>query len=267
MPRAASRSTGGSSRLSNRRWQPSDEPDELVYAVCVRFLEQLHKKQKSTRRGENKSAEASEVSGRCADEDAAEEDAPRGKSKRKSRGKAAQRGGATEIAEWLKEHWGRKDLNRERVYPLISEGVRRGFLLLSPPLESALAEQIVRRFGINQPGQRRRSIHVVNVRGRESSRHVTSAAADLVHKLIYQIAETRRRNRKASTASTSDGFGSSGVEVHLGLGGGLTTSMFTKRLARRIYSDRSCPELVLHSLSAGGFSVDQPERSPVTYIS
>lgn len=225
-----------------RRWQPTDEPDDLVYAVCVRFLEQFHEVPLVHQQQPAKSAS------------------------RRARGKAAQRGGATEIANWLRDAWNRPDLNRERVYPLVSEGVRRGFLLLSPPLEAKLAEDIAKKFQVNRPGQRQRSIHVVSARGSESSRHVTAAAAELVLKLIYQIGSLRQAERKRQAAAPGSP-GEDASAVHLGLGGGLTTSLFAKRLARHIHLDRQCPPLVLHALSAGGFSVDQPERSPVTYIS
>ncbi|MHC4404670.1 MAG: hypothetical protein ACYTG0_33880, partial [Planctomycetota bacterium] len=90
---------------SRRRWHPSQESDELVFAVCDRFLAQLGHQYGSP-------SEAADGS---------------------------RRGAAAAIAEWLQEEWNRDDLTREKIYPLFWEAARRDFLLLRPPREQYLA--------------------------------------------------------------------------------------------------------------------------------
>ena len=92
----------------SRRWHPSQESDELVFAVCNRFLGQL---------------------GRPHDPRAPEAESQR-------------QGAAAAVAKWLHQRWGREDLTRERIYPLFWEAARRNFLFLLPPRELHLAEKI-----------------------------------------------------------------------------------------------------------------------------
>jgi len=199
-----------------KRWHPSQESDELIFAVCNRFLEQLGKSLDRRTRGDQ-------------DE---------------------KRGAAAAIAQWLRDERGRDDLTREKIYPLFWEATRRNFLLLLPPREQHLAERIADTYGINQFHEDPPAIHVVNVRGKDAARHVALVAADLVLSLIKKVAEKRK-----------------GGPVHIGLGAGFATLMVAKRLAHRVYSDLTCPELVIHALSAGGFTADEPRKAPVTYFS
>jgi len=197
-----------------KRWHPAEESDELVFAVCDRFLDQLRKQfdpQTDNEHGEK-------------------------------------RGAAAAIAEWLREEWGREDLTRERIYPLFWEAARRDFLFLQPPREQHLAERIADRYGVGRYFQDEKTIQVVNARGSEAFRHVTSVAADLVFSLIMELGKKKGR-------------------VHVGMGGGFSTMMVAKRLARRVHSELACPDLVLHALSAGGFLIDAPQKAPVTYFS
>ncbi len=57
------------------------------------------------------------------------------------------------------------------------------------------------------------------------------------------------------------------VEVHLGLGGGRTAMMVARTLAHRLMAQKNLPKLVIHTLSAGGFLPSEPQKSPVSYFS
>lgn len=197
-----------------KRWHPSDESDELVFAVCDRFLAQLDEQYNP------KSANA----------------------------RGGRRGAAAAIAEWLRKEWHRPDLTREKIYPLFWEAARRRFLLLQPPLELHLAQRVKDRYGVGQEPGDAREVQVVNARSAEAIRHVTSAGAKLILSLVEKL------GKKKET-------------VHIGLGAGYSAMMVARSLADRVRSNRDCPNLVLHALSAGGFQVDKPQRSPITYFS
>jgi DNA-binding transcriptional regulator LsrR (DeoR family) len=139
--------------LSPRRgsWHPAQESDEIVYAICNRFLEQL---------GQHCSGNAKDQNDR-------------------------RRGAAAAVAAWARKHLGREDLTRERIYPLFWEAVRRQYLLLCPPRESHLASEIRKAFGLGSLPED--AIQVVNVRGPEAARNVSAVAADLTFQLIHRL--------------------------------------------------------------------------------
>jgi DNA-binding transcriptional regulator LsrR (DeoR family) len=197
-----------------KRWHPSEESDEIVFAVCSRFLEHL---------GKHRDARAAEDEGH-------------------------RRGAAAAIATWLREQWNRGDLTRERIYPLLWEAARRNYLLLLPPRETSLARRIAERYGVAHFAEHEDAIQVVNVRGPNAFGEVASVGADTVLELIQRLGKKKDR-------------------VHVGLGAGYAAMMVAKRLAHRVYSDSSCPPLALHALSSGGFSIDKPQKAPITYFS
>lgn len=90
------------------RWHPSQEDDELIFAVCNRFLSKYGKGETLTTDREERSAAS--------------------------------------ISKWLREERGRNDLSREKVYPLFREAVRRNFLHLQPPVENVLARRLIEHF-------------------------------------------------------------------------------------------------------------------------
>jgi len=206
--------------MPGKRWHPSQESDELVFAVCNRFLQQLGA-QLDRHRPENSEGE---------------------------------RRGAAAIAQWLRETYGREDLTRERIYPLFWEAARRSFLLLQPPREHDFARRIAERYALARFSQDSETIQVVNVRGAAAPAHVATMGADLLVSLIKRLGQKKKQQQAADPS------------VHVGMGGGFSTMMVAKRLAERIYSDLSCPPLVLHALSGGGFLVDDPKKAPVTYF-
>ncbi len=193
------------------RWHPSGESDELVFAVCERFLFQL----------------AEQYQGQGGDK----------------------RGAAAAVAKWLREDRGRSDLGRERVYPLLWEAFRRNFLFLQPPRARHLAQQIADRYHIDRYADDQQVLQVVDASGPEAARSVNAVGADLVISLIQHVASQRPG------------------PVHVGLGAGYSAMLVAKRLAHRLSSDPKCPDLILHALSAGGFRIDQPHKSPITYFS
>jgi hypothetical protein len=141
-----------------KRWHPSQETDELVFAVCDRFLAQLDRQYNPQ--------------------------SPNADGGRK--------GAAAAIADWLREKWGRGDLTREKIYPLFWEAARRRFLFLQPPREMHLARRIADAYDVaHEPGDER-EIRVVNVRGAGAVRHVASDAADLVLALVQEIGCRKR---------------------------------------------------------------------------
>lgn len=141
-----------------KRWHPSQESDELVFAVCNRFLDQL---------------------GRLHDPRPAAADRRR-------------RGAATAIARWLQQKWGREDLTREKIYPLFWEAARRNFLFLLPPREHYLAQRIADVYGVEQYYEDDQTIQVINARGKDAARHVASVGADLVLSLIEELAGKKK---------------------------------------------------------------------------
>lgn len=136
------------------RWHPSEESDELIFAVCDRFFLQLGKSFQPTQ--------------------ASSDD----KEPEKHRGAAAS------VATWLKEEWGRTDLTREKIYPLFWEASRRGYLMLQAPPETQLVDKITQKYHLSSHSG---ELSVVNVRGENAPFHVTSRAADIIVELIDKV--------------------------------------------------------------------------------
>ncbi len=143
-----------------KRWHPAQETDELIFAVCERFLAQL---------GKQCGSDEDEKSGN------------------------RQRGAATAVADWLKRTYGRDDLTRERIYPLFWEAMRRQYLLLFPPRDRFLSRRIVERFELEGRRAEDDAVQVVNVRGAESPSHVSSAAADVIYDLVHKLKGKREK--------------------------------------------------------------------------
>lgn len=141
-----------------KRWHPSQESDELVFAACSRFLSQL-----GTQFDPHDTANDSE-----------------------------RRGAATAVAEWLQQEWQREDLTREKIYPLFWEAARRHFLFLRPPRETDLAQRIAARYGLDEYRRDPESLLVVNTRGADAFKHVASVGADLVLSLIKRLGKKKR---------------------------------------------------------------------------
>ena len=201
------------------RWHPNQESDQLIFAVCDRFLTQ----QRWTR-----------------DDSTTEE----------GRGAAA-------VAKWLNEEWGRKDLTREKVYPLFWEAVHRNFLILQPPLVKVMTDRLTEKFALEQyHGQ----IQVANITGPPAAGYVAELAVDRVLALIEEVAKVKREQAIQQNKDPKD------ISVHLGMGAGYAAMLVAKKLALQIASGHACPKLVLHAISSGGFFIEQPHKAPITYF-
>jgi hypothetical protein len=163
---------------------------------------------------------------------------------------------AAQIARWIQRECGRPNFRRTQIYPLLGEGIRRQFFQLFPPREITLAERLRQRFPKNFHPENPEVITVVNARGPDLHRHLTTAAAAVVVRLVETVA-----SRKAALAPQTP------PEVHLGLGGGLTTAIVARTLARQLAAWRELPKLVIHTIAAGGFLPSEPQKSPVSYLS
>jgi DNA-binding transcriptional regulator LsrR (DeoR family) len=155
-------------------------------------------------------------------------------------------------------------LTRERIYPMVREGVELGYVVLSPPVHRSLSQRLADRYRVD-PGR----IRVVNVRGKPAAEHLATAGADVLFALIEDVATKKEEAARAGTKKESEA-GKTGREkepepVHLGLGSGWTTMLVARRLVQRMRQGYKGPGLVLHALSSG-FDANDPLRSPVAFF-
>ncbi|MCS7237397.1 MAG: sugar-binding domain-containing protein [Thermoguttaceae bacterium] len=160
---------------------------------------------------------------------------------------------AASIARWVQRHCQRPSFRRTQIYPLLGAASRLGFFQLLPPLERQLAADL--RAVYKLPHQDPESLIVVNAPGPAAHDHLTTAAAALVVRLMKRVVEQKRRS------------GVPRVEVHLGLGGGMTAMMVSRKIARALAAERELPPLVIHTLSSGGFLPNEPQKSPISCFS
>ncbi|MDR2171868.1 MAG: hypothetical protein LBP59_17120 [Planctomycetaceae bacterium] len=163
-------------------------------------------------------------------------------------------GAATSVANWVRRVKKRTDITRERIYPIFWEACNRGFLLLQPPTENKLTQKLRETF---QLGDYRGEIIVVNVNKESAARHVTSTAADLIVKLIEDVGAEKAKKFPDDPEKQA---------VHLGMGAGYAAMLVAQRLASKIKSGDSVPQLVLHAISTGGFLPNEPHKAPSTYF-
>jgi DNA-binding transcriptional regulator LsrR (DeoR family) len=132
-------------------------------------------------------------------------------------------------------------LTRERIYPLIREGVQLGYVVLSPPIHRSLSQRLADRYGLDAS-----RIRVVSIRTRSAAEHLAAAGARVLLDLIRELGT--RKN-----------------PVHLGLGSGWTSMLVALRLVQLLRQGYEGPGLVLHALSSG-FDANDPLRSPVAFF-
>ncbi|MDR1478224.1 MAG: hypothetical protein LBJ00_04715 [Planctomycetaceae bacterium] len=200
------------------RWHASQESDELVFAVCDRYFKQL------------------------------------GLSSQTDDGEKRQRGAATAVAEWIRRERNRRDITREKIYPIFWEACNRGFLLLQPPTEKKLTCKLRSTFHLEDYSG---EVIVVNANGESAAKHVTSTAADLIIKLIEDVSAAKIKKYPKNREKQA---------VHLGMGAGYAAMLVAQRLALKIKSGDSVPQLVLHAISTGGFLPNEPHKAPSTYF-
>jgi DNA-binding transcriptional regulator LsrR (DeoR family) len=132
-------------------------------------------------------------------------------------------------------------LTRERIYPLIREGVQLGYVVLCPPIHRSLSQRLADRYGVDS-----RRIRVVSVRGKPAAEHLAAAGAEVLLGLIREVGARKK-------------------PVHLGLGSGWTSMLVARRLVQLMRQGYDGPGLVLHALSSG-FDANDPLRSPVAFF-
>jgi len=230
-----------------RRWHPSEESDAVVFAACERFLKEVGRPFEQQVQMQNALAQTAigDSEGQRAD---SPEPAPEDRATRLEK-----KGPATLAAEWLQRGWGKSDVKREQIYPLLWEAIRRGYLMLVPPREQTLARNIAYKYGISRYDRDQEAVQVIGTRGEPAHEHVANAGAELLLSLIKKTAKAKADRRLQPT-------------VHLGLGSGSSAMRVAKRLAQLIRGDPECPDLVLHAISAVGFSIEDPTRAPTTYF-
>jgi DNA-binding transcriptional regulator LsrR (DeoR family) len=147
---------------------------------------------------------------------------------------------AIEISEAIKLELARAGvefkMTREKSYDLIREARRRGYLYLSPPPHIALRQRLEARFG--------NGIHVVSA---VTANHVAAAAAEVAARLVEELRRKGKQN------------------VHIGLGGGMTTLLVVQHLVAQLRLAERLPTLTLHALSSG-FQVKRPHTAPLSFF-
>jgi len=150
----------------------------------------------------------------------------------------------SEVAERCNALWQEQGSNfritREQVYTALVVARRRGFFALSPPLNEVLGAKLAEKYG-GQPSD----IKVVAVRN--SLEYVAEASARITRRLIEILAAQKPR-------------------VHLGIGSGATSMLFTRHLTHELRANAPCPPLQLHAISSG-FDIESPELAAVSFFS
>jgi hypothetical protein len=73
-------------------------------------------------------------------------------------------------------------LTRESIYPLLAKARDRGFIRLVPPLEDALAKDVIMTFGLKPE-----TVRVVYTENERSNELVAMEAADLTLRLVKAV--------------------------------------------------------------------------------
>lgn len=212
------------------------EDDEFVYAVCERFFQCM-------------------------------------KETHEPGASAAKRrpGPAASVVDWLVRERGRDDITREKIYPLIWQAFKRGFLLMKAPIDLNLRDRLIEKYDLApylspaavseraaSNADADRKLVVVNVSGPTASQHVGSVAADEIIKLIYRVSAEKKARAVAEGRDPDE------TRVHLGLGAGYAAMEVARRLANR--ADAQTPKLTLHAISPGGFYIPKQQMDPTVYF-
>ncbi len=159
---------------------------------------------------------------------------------------------------WLDLRWADKrkiDLTRYRVYKVVREAVRRGFVALNPPQAVELSRRLLHEYRLDE---QRFDIRVVNV-AQDVNDMVARATAELSFQLIRRLAE---QHELAAEQAGQDPTTES-RPVSVGLGAGHSTLAVVSHLASLVNAMPDCPKLRLHALTA---TIRDPMVSPVTFF-
>lgn len=157
------------------------------------------------------------------------------------RGEGARRLGMKQIADQVNSQFKpRPKLTRQRLYPLVEDAVRRGFVHLTPTVSQASREAIVNKF----PHSQAKEVEVVKTAGRSDNGKVAAVAAERAFEAVVRIARTK-----------------GGQPVGLGLGPGRATLEFCRLLSERL--DAHHEELKLRLVAISLLPPARSRKSPV----
>lgn len=161
--------------------------------------------------------------------------------------------GAQQIRDWLELSDKRyADFTRERIYPLLQQGVRLGYVQLCAPFEVRLAQELATIYP-----QAAADIQVLNVRygdckaATEAASAIDTLALAAARKVVTLVKQLGRRKQR----------------VGICFGAGRTAEAFARQLSILLRSEppHTIPPLSLHAMSPG-FSPINP-RTPVMFFS
>ncbi len=159
---------------------------------------------------------------------------------------------------WIDLRWGEKrkiDLTRYRVYKIVREAVRRGFVHLNPPEAVEIGRAVLLRYDLDP---KRFDVRVVNV-AEDVNEMVARATAELAFQLIKRLA-AKHADAAAKAPPEHD---RETKPVSIGLGAGHSSLAVVSHLAKLINQMPICPRLRLHALTA---TISDPMVSPVTFF-
>ena len=150
-----------------------------------------------------------------------------------------------EIAHQVEtEFGGDLKMNRQTVYPLVAEAVRRGFVRLTPPISQALRDRLAKQFRGLDP----KHLDVVKTTGPNDSAKVAAMAAERAFAAIVRIAREK-----------------GGRPVGLGLGPGRATLQFCRLLSPLLEGHHEELKLRLVAITAG-CPVRLLENAPISFL-
>lgn len=149
----------------------------------------------------------------------------------------------TAIRKKLNEAYGWA-LHRQQIYSLVAEGVTRGFLQLTAPLEETIRRMLSEKFAeFNQMPADTRVVNALQP-------HALDATAQIGASVVYELVIAKVK---------------AGAPLSIGFGAGETIRRVSNRLARMLESVPEIPELTLVALTQS-FTPQSPESSPTTFL-
>jgi DNA-binding transcriptional regulator LsrR (DeoR family) len=155
---------------------------------------------------------------------------------------AVDRPSPTAVARIVSREWGIA-VKHTDVYPIVSEGLKRGFARIVAPAAVKWGDAIARRFG-----HPKEAIRVLAARGPSALPAVSGAAADHILDLILRLGEAMPERG-----------------VHVGFVGGSTVMAVAHDLAVRLRHADRLPKLVFHAVCSG-FNALHPETAPNSFF-
>jgi DNA-binding transcriptional regulator LsrR (DeoR family) len=150
-----------------------------------------------------------------------------------------------EIAHRVEEEFGGGlKMNRQTVYPLVAEAVRRGFVRLTPPISRALRDRLADKFR----GLDAKNLDVVKTTGPHDSAKVAAMAAERAFAAVVRMAREK-----------------GGKPVGLGLGPGRATLQFCRLLSPLLEGHHEELKLRLVAITAG-CPVRLLENAPISFL-